>query len=81
MLRLAAAHVVFRDLSLPEPPRHTSGLVRPPSCRGVRSIDAAVFPDGSPGYHEWVELFCKVRADDPDQKSSRTRKGILRIVL
>lgn len=54
------------------------------SKRAIRSnykFDAYFFPDGSEEYREWVEFFSSVRADDPDQRTSRTRKGVLRVVL
>jgi hypothetical protein len=51
------------------------------AIRRTYCFDAFIFPDGSQEYHEWVEFFSGVRADDPDQQTSRTRKGVLRIVL
>lgn len=44
-------------------------------------FDARAAVDGSIAYNEWVEFFSHVRPDDPDQATSRTRKGLLRIEL
>src|SRR5436309_780425 len=47
------------------------------SKRAIKSayrFDAFIFPDGSEEYLEWVDFFGKVRTDDPDQRTSRTRK-------
>ena len=44
-------------------------------------VDARAIPDGSDKYHELINFYSKVRLDDPEQVTSRTRKGLLRIDL
>jgi hypothetical protein len=44
-------------------------------------FDAFVAKDGSEPYQKWVDFFSDVKLDDPDQYTSRHRKGILRITL
>jgi hypothetical protein len=44
-------------------------------------FDARAAVDGSMAYNEWVEFFSRIRPDDPDQATPRTRKGLLRIEL
>jgi hypothetical protein len=51
------------------------------TIRQAYRFDAFVLPDGGEEYNTWVEFFSRVRPDDPNQQSSRLRKGILRIVL
>lgn len=44
-------------------------------------VDARAIPDGSDKYHELINFYSKVRLDDPEQATSRTQKGLLRIDL
>lgn len=44
-------------------------------------FDVKIAVDGSILYNDAVEFFGRVRQDDPDQATPRTRKGLLRIEL
>lgn len=54
------------------------------SRRVLRSrfgFDAFIERDGSEGYYGWIDFFSQIRLNDPDQATSRIRKGLLRIDL
>ncbi len=51
------------------------------AVRRIYRFDAFVLPDGGDEYRLWVEFFSRVRPDDPDLPTSRSRKGLLRVVL
>jgi hypothetical protein len=44
-------------------------------------FDVKVALDGSDLYEESVAFFAAVRTDDPEQNTSHSRKGLLRIEL
>ena len=44
-------------------------------------FDVKVAEDGSSLYAEHVDFFAEVRSDDPEQSTTRLRKGLLRIEL
>ncbi len=45
------------------------------------SFDILVALDGSEAYEQYVTLFANIRKDDPEQETSQSRKGLLRIAL
>jgi hypothetical protein len=54
------------------------------SRRRVRTMygfDIRAAVDGSDTYNSYVHEFSRIRKDDPDQQTSRLRKGLLRVLL
>jgi hypothetical protein len=68
------------DLTVPLPPMVYNVLSKG-AIRRNYGFDAFVLPYAGEEYQKWVEFFSRVRPDDPDQQSTRSRKGLLRIVL
>jgi hypothetical protein len=68
------------DFSVPPPP-FVYNVLSKRAIRRSYGFDAFVLPDGGQDYQEWAEFFSRVRPDDPDQQTVRSRKGLLRIVL
>lgn len=49
--------------------------------RRLYGFDVLVAREGSGACKEWVEFFSRVKLQDPEQKTSQRRKGLLRITL
>ncbi len=49
--------------------------------RRLYGFDVLTAIDGSNAYAKYIGFFSRVRLDDPEQRTSRSRKGLLRIDL
>lgn len=52
-----------------------------PMVRKLYGFDVLPAVDGSETYQRFLDFFSRVKLDDPDQNTSRERKGVLRIEL
>ncbi|HEY1376928.1 MAG TPA: hypothetical protein VGF55_09040 [Gemmataceae bacterium] len=68
------------DLTVPPPP-FVYNILSKRAIRRTYGFDAFVLQDAGEDYRKWVEFFSRVRSDDPDQPTARSRKGLLRVVL
>ena len=52
-----------------------------PMVRKLYGFDVLTASDGSEAYRRLLDFFSRVKPNDPDQRTSQERKGLLRIEL